>query len=315
MKFRNEGSFDFCLLILVSLHLYVRVYLTLLMYCGADEVTVEFECFYSNSESVTLSELQCTECRGRGWIMASGELRLLQSDSFDNQIPWQRIIVMDHMTWNLKRKEGIEEQETSKRQTEGGEWDKVMLLTSEGVRERVSEGGRKWEKMQKPLERQSESERKKKKARKTDTQTNRRWERRNPSLHPKHTAPAEERLVLTIWDPFDKHGYLNRNTHHILQTNGRIGLTFHSSFCQLVLAFQGEGEEMPQVFPSNSLPQKPHPPSCSPLYPTPPSKLPPSLRYQLQQCTTCFRPEIHSNSPVAPSLSLLFPSANCQICS
>lgn len=40
--------------------------LALLMYCGADEVTVEFECFYSNSERVTLSELQFTECRGMG---------------------------------------------------------------------------------------------------------------------------------------------------------------------------------------------------------------------------------------------------------
>lgn len=63
----------FSLLIQISLHLYVQVYLALLMYCGPDEVTAEFECFYSNSEPVTLSELQFTECRGMGSIVASGE--------------------------------------------------------------------------------------------------------------------------------------------------------------------------------------------------------------------------------------------------
>lgn len=51
-------------------------------------------------------------------------------------------------------------------------------------------------------------------------------------MHPKHSLlrQKEERLVLTPWEPFDKHGYLNRNMRHILQTPGRIGLTFHSSF-------------------------------------------------------------------------------------
>ncbi len=85
------------------------MYLALLMYCGTDEVTVEFECFYSNSEPVALSELQFTECRGMGSIVAGRELSLLQPHSFDNQISGQSITLMDHMAWNLKRSEGIRE--------------------------------------------------------------------------------------------------------------------------------------------------------------------------------------------------------------
>lgn len=99
-------TFSF-LLIQVSPHLYVRVYLPLLMYCGSDEFTVEFECFHSNSALLTLSELQCTEGRREGSIAAGSELSLLQPDSFDNQISGQRITLMDHMAWNLKRREGI----------------------------------------------------------------------------------------------------------------------------------------------------------------------------------------------------------------
>ena len=74
----SRNIFDFCFPILISLHLYVQeeVYHTLLMYCGAAEVTVEFECFYSNSEPVTLPELQFTECRRMDSIVASGELSL-----------------------------------------------------------------------------------------------------------------------------------------------------------------------------------------------------------------------------------------------
>lgn len=60
----------------MSLRRYDRVYLAQLMYCGADEVTVESECFYSNSKSDTLSELQFTECRGTDSIVVGGELRL-----------------------------------------------------------------------------------------------------------------------------------------------------------------------------------------------------------------------------------------------
>lgn len=85
------------------------MHLTLLIYCGADEVTVEFECFYSNSEPVPLTELQFTECRGMDSIVAGGELSLFQPDSFDNQISGQRITLMDHMALNLKRREGIRE--------------------------------------------------------------------------------------------------------------------------------------------------------------------------------------------------------------
>lgn len=62
------------LLIQIDLHLYVQVYLSLLMNCGADEVTGELKCFYSDLALVTLSELECTECRGMGSIVASGEL-------------------------------------------------------------------------------------------------------------------------------------------------------------------------------------------------------------------------------------------------
>lgn len=42
----------------------------------------------------------------------------------------------------------------------------------------------------------------------------------------------EERLVLTlrVRVPLDKHGCLNRNMRHILQTPRRVGLTFHSGF-------------------------------------------------------------------------------------
>lgn len=43
---------------------------------GADEVTVEFECFYSILEPVAHSELQFIECRGMDSIVAGGELSL-----------------------------------------------------------------------------------------------------------------------------------------------------------------------------------------------------------------------------------------------
>lgn len=53
----------------------------------------------------------------------------------------------------------------------------------------------------------------------------RRRERRSRhlSLNPKHSV-----LLLTLWEPLDKHGYLYRNTRRILQTPGRIELAFHS---------------------------------------------------------------------------------------
>lgn len=76
MKSRNERLFDLCIVIQISLHLYVQVYLNLLVYCGADEVTVESESFYSNSEPVTLRELQFTVCRGMDSIVAGRELSL-----------------------------------------------------------------------------------------------------------------------------------------------------------------------------------------------------------------------------------------------
>lgn len=66
---------------------------------GADEVTVEFECFYSILEPVAHSELQFIECRGMDSIVAGGELSLFSfffPDSFDNQISWQRITLMGH---------------------------------------------------------------------------------------------------------------------------------------------------------------------------------------------------------------------------
>lgn len=44
-------------------------------------------------------------------VVACGELSLFffQQDSFDNQISGQRITLMDHMAWNLQRREGIKE--------------------------------------------------------------------------------------------------------------------------------------------------------------------------------------------------------------
>lgn len=39
-------------------------------------------------------------------IAAGKELSLLQPDSFDNQISGQRITLIDHMAWNLKKKRG-----------------------------------------------------------------------------------------------------------------------------------------------------------------------------------------------------------------
>lgn len=61
------------------------------MYCG---------------ELVALSELQFTERKGADSIAVGKELSFLQPDSFDNQISGQRITLMDHMVWNLKRKRG-----------------------------------------------------------------------------------------------------------------------------------------------------------------------------------------------------------------
>lgn len=49
------------------------------MYCGADEVTVESKCFYTNSEAVTLSELQFTQCRRMDSTVAGGELSLFSA--------------------------------------------------------------------------------------------------------------------------------------------------------------------------------------------------------------------------------------------
>ncbi len=78
-KSGNKGLFDFCSLIQISFHLYVKVHLTLLMHCGADGVTAEFECFYSNSELVTLAELQFTECREMDSAVACGESGLFSA--------------------------------------------------------------------------------------------------------------------------------------------------------------------------------------------------------------------------------------------
>lgn len=56
-----------------------------------------------------------------GSMVASGELSLLQPDSFDNQISGQRIILMDCMARNLKRREGIRKQRRPIKDTEKGE--------------------------------------------------------------------------------------------------------------------------------------------------------------------------------------------------
>lgn len=57
----------------------------IMIYCGGDEVTAEFECFYFNSELLTLSELQCNKCRKWTVEAAGGELSLLQPEGFVNQ--------------------------------------------------------------------------------------------------------------------------------------------------------------------------------------------------------------------------------------
>lgn len=68
------------------------------------------------------------------------------------------------------------------------------------------------------------------------------------------------------------------------------------SLQRLLLAFQWEGGEMLQVFPSNSSLQTL--PTLLRFW-----ELPPSRSHGLQQCTTCLVPEIHSNSPDSSSCS------------
>lgn len=117
----NYVLFDSGSVIQMYLHLYGKMYPSLLMYFGADEVTAKCKCFYSNTELVTLSELQFTVCRGIGSVVVGGELSLLQPEGFHNQISGQKITPMDHMAVNLKRREGIRERETLKRQRTGEE--------------------------------------------------------------------------------------------------------------------------------------------------------------------------------------------------
>lgn len=80
INFKNEGLY---------LCMYVQVYFSLLMVSWLFSLNLQF-----------------TESRGMDSIAAGKELSLLQPDSFDNQISGQRITLMDHMAWNLKKKRG-----------------------------------------------------------------------------------------------------------------------------------------------------------------------------------------------------------------